>query len=599
MDNLKLGYGGTATEMLRLVNDSKVLNYEVKEIEDVDFATMIKAIHTMQENMGIAGTTAKEAATTISGSKGSLNAAWSDLLTSVAEGDEATFLTKMANFEESFGIYLKNMLPRAISTIGGSGALIEGLSSALSENISEDTFSQMGVSLETAITGVFSGLTNVGQWLINGLTTAFQSPSMTVDGASALGESIGTFISTTISGLFENGGSILSGVVTTAFNLGKGIFDGLFAGFFGGDGSETKKMQEAIGVIDDAMRQSMQEASNNAAKANGIIAYMDELIAKNGENATKTSEWAKAVEDLERVLPNAKQIIADHKNDVDGVTEALGNAVEGEKELAIVTAQRKALQEKLNALAVARGELGSAQGALEYAQWQQGWSMEQINSNAIIKAAKAFGDINAEEGSWLNVFTGYKGNEEGFERLVKESFQNAFEDAEGATEQDLVDLTAYLKAYKDSTQTVEETSSSISDLQSAVQMAESSYNTANSALSAWAASLRSNTIGSVGAVGGGYGHAMGLDFVPYDNYRARLHRGEAVLTAAEATEWRRGDKDGFSSATMADMIGASVERALSKAGIYMDGSRVGELTTRTVSANIRADSNLRTRALGG
>lgn len=80
LDNLKLGYGGTKEEMLRLVNDSGVLNKKVSSLDDVSFDQIIMAIHKVQENMGITGTTAKEAATTISGSIQSMKSAWDNFL---------------------------------------------------------------------------------------------------------------------------------------------------------------------------------------------------------------------------------------------------------------------------------------------------------------------------------------------------------------------------------------------------------------------------------------------------------------------------------------------------------------------------------------
>jgi hypothetical protein len=161
-----------------------------------------------------------------------------------------------------------------------------------------------------------------------------------------------------------------------------------------------------------------------------------------------------------------------------------------------------------------------------------------------------------------------------------------------------------MTAFAEASQTAEDTGKQIESLEKAVVMAKASYDSANAALQAWTASLRVPPTVNINdtpswEITGGEPRALatGLDYVPYDNYRARLHRGEAVLTAAEASEWRRGGTG--SSAAVADMIGASVERALAKAGIYMDGMRVGELTTRTVSANIRADNNARTRAMGG
>ena len=63
LDNLKLGYGGTQAEMIRLINDSGILNEKIENLDNVSFDQIIQAINKIQENMGIAGTTSAEALT--------------------------------------------------------------------------------------------------------------------------------------------------------------------------------------------------------------------------------------------------------------------------------------------------------------------------------------------------------------------------------------------------------------------------------------------------------------------------------------------------------------------------------------------------------
>lgn len=91
LDNLKLGYGGTKTEMERLIKDASQMTDEMKELgvsvdgTDMSFGNIVNAISVMQKHMGIAGTTAKEAGTTIQGSVNSMRSAWSNLLTGLAD----------------------------------------------------------------------------------------------------------------------------------------------------------------------------------------------------------------------------------------------------------------------------------------------------------------------------------------------------------------------------------------------------------------------------------------------------------------------------------------------------------------------------------
>lgn len=85
------------------------------------------------------------------------------------------------------------------------------------------------------------------------------------------------------------------------------------------------------------------------------------------------------------------------------------------------------------------------------------------------------------------------------------------------------------------------------------------------------------------------GHAVGLDYVPYNDYYARLHEGEAVLTKAEATDWRRGESGNASSVdaqSIASAVASAVASALNGAAVTMDGQIVGNLVTDQVSRNI-------------
>ena len=89
LDNLKLGYGGSQAEMARLINDSGVLNGEIiataENVKQIPFDKIIEAIHVIQTNLGITGTTAKEAETTIEGSLNKLKASWENALVEIAQ----------------------------------------------------------------------------------------------------------------------------------------------------------------------------------------------------------------------------------------------------------------------------------------------------------------------------------------------------------------------------------------------------------------------------------------------------------------------------------------------------------------------------------
>lgn len=126
LDNLKLGYGGTKTEMVRLINDSKILNHEIKNLDDITFDQIVEAIHKVQTNMGITGTTAKEASQTISGSVASMKSAWQNLLTGIADSNQ-DFGKLVKNFVDSAITAGKNIVPRVKEIVNGVKKLLNSL----------------------------------------------------------------------------------------------------------------------------------------------------------------------------------------------------------------------------------------------------------------------------------------------------------------------------------------------------------------------------------------------------------------------------------------------------------------------------------------
>lgn len=118
LDNLKLGYGGTKTEMLRLVKDAGIVDESVKSINDVSFDQMILGIHKIQEELNITGTTAKEASTTLQGSLASFKAIGQDLLGNLAIGADITpQLSAMLTTAKNF--LMGNLIPMIENVILG------------------------------------------------------------------------------------------------------------------------------------------------------------------------------------------------------------------------------------------------------------------------------------------------------------------------------------------------------------------------------------------------------------------------------------------------------------------------------------------------
>lgn len=124
LDNLKLGFGGTKKEMERLLDTAS----EISGIEyDISsYADIVDAIHVVQTEMGITGTTAKEASSTIQGSVSSMKSAWSNLVTGVAD-DTADFDTLINNFVTSVATAASNIIPRVETALTGVVQLVDSL----------------------------------------------------------------------------------------------------------------------------------------------------------------------------------------------------------------------------------------------------------------------------------------------------------------------------------------------------------------------------------------------------------------------------------------------------------------------------------------
>lgn len=124
LDNLKLGYGGTKEEMQRLLSDAEKLTG--KKFDLSSYSDIVEAIHAVQTEMGITGTTAKEASTTIQGSVSSAKSAWQNLLVGIAD-DNQDFGKLVDNFVESVATAAGNILPRVEQSLTGIVKLVDKL----------------------------------------------------------------------------------------------------------------------------------------------------------------------------------------------------------------------------------------------------------------------------------------------------------------------------------------------------------------------------------------------------------------------------------------------------------------------------------------
>lgn len=173
LDNLKLGYGGTKEEMQRLINHANELNATQGKYTDYSiesYADIVNAIHDVQVEMGIYGTTAKEASTTIQGSVSSMKSAWGNLLVGIAD-DNADFKTLTEQFVNSLVTVGENIIPRISVILGGISQLVTSASTTIIPMVITTITDNLPALLQAAVALVGA----LGQGIIDSLPAITQA----------------------------------------------------------------------------------------------------------------------------------------------------------------------------------------------------------------------------------------------------------------------------------------------------------------------------------------------------------------------------------------------------------------------------------------
>lgn len=203
LDNLKLGYGGTAAEMARLINDSGVLGNSIKvdekTVNSVSFDKMIEAIHKVQTDLDITGTTSKEAATTVSGSLGSVKAAWANLMAGMGDknADLKNLIKEMVSTVKTFA---KNIMPVIKQALSGVTTLISELAPDIAAELPQlvsDLLPQLieaGTQIfQALVKGISDNIGTITQAAITAITTI---ATALIQNTGPLVQSLATIITT-------------------------------------------------------------------------------------------------------------------------------------------------------------------------------------------------------------------------------------------------------------------------------------------------------------------------------------------------------------------------------------------------------------------
>lgn len=204
LDNLKLGYAGSAEGMLQLVNDSGILEEAVDSLDNVSFDQMIQAIHAVQTDFNITGTTANEAAGTIQGSLSTLQGAWTNLITGLGNGS-ADLGKLIDNVVNSAMNVVKNIRPIATQAVQGIATMVKEIAPILKDEIPslvEEILPDLLSAVTTLVNTVMEVLPSLVQTL---LPVAIEAALTIVDalGKFLQSDSAVTIIMTLVEGLLE------------------------------------------------------------------------------------------------------------------------------------------------------------------------------------------------------------------------------------------------------------------------------------------------------------------------------------------------------------------------------------------------------------
>lgn len=254
LDNLKLGYSGTKTEMQRLIADASAMTAEQEKLNvavdagDLSFGNIVNAISVMQEHLGIAGTTAEEAEKTIEGSAKAMKSAWQNLVTGMAN-ENLDLSALIENFVESVQTFLddnlipriQTMLPRMVEALTQLiGAMTPYIAPALQMllPVIVQGISAMVSGIVQALPAVVSAISDVIPMIVDQLVTLL--PQITASGVeiisalvSGIGENLPALIPAVYEAIIEIASSLVANVdkiILAAGELMSGLIQGLIEG---------------------------------------------------------------------------------------------------------------------------------------------------------------------------------------------------------------------------------------------------------------------------------------------------------------------------------------------------------------------------------
>ena len=634
LDNLKLGYGGTKTEMERLLKDAQKLTgkkYNLNNLADV-----YEAIHAIQQEMGITGTTSKEASTTIEGSVKSLKAAWQDALVAITSGDKPIRASAKV-LSHAFKTVLSNLVPTIKRALSGFGEFIQYVGPMIGKELP-------GLIAELVPGFISAGwdmITGIGKGLIEGVK-AIKWPTWDEikagaiklwDDAKAAVAAFGGLVfgknekgevkwpkledlkdfaknkiweplKLFVSNVFNLGGKLIFGTdktngevnwpkledlqnaakdlwgklktfVANAFNLGGKLIFGEKT-----NGEVNYPTWGKIGAaINTAWGKIVEEAGKltgfvlgNIGDASTVIASIEEKWKNLKETVTTN-----AIDFISGLTGTDSETAGKILNTLVTSIEAIGASIMGYSLATTLPTVINAIVglfssgiTAVNPVGIAIGTIAAA-GVLIYKNWDGIQKFFEDLWSAVSTAVSTAWD-NVQNW-WTKDILGpvqQKWNE------VSSFITGIWGGITGAIQTAIDKINEFFGLHDDgfTTESGQHFTGSSYDMQSQGQSGPQ----------------RNRTVTGTASEDQMRGHATGAWNIPYDNYRAVLHRNEMVLNATQARQYRegKGNSAGIDLDAMVNRIVAAVTTGIENANIDLDGEKITRNVNRRLAANVRA-----------
>ena len=431
LDNLKLGYGGTKTEMQRLISDAnkvKEANGQMADLSIERFSDMVEAIHIVQEQMGITGTTAKEADSTILGSVNSMKASWKNLLNAVADNNQ-DMSKAVDDFINSTITAGKNIVPRIKTAIEGIKKLFNSLV--------RDVFPKLKREIPE-----LKPLINVFEWFIDHKDLIINAVKLII-GAFVITKIVD--FATKVKGAFDSIMSFATGgpiqAVITGITAVVSVVTFL-ANAFSFESEEQKKARLEMEAHTDSLNDqidswnNLQEAQQDQInKGMSEISYYEnlykELQAITDENGKVQEGYEARADFIVNQLSEAFDIEIEYQDGIiqnnQEIVESIQNIIDKKRAEVILNAQANAYGEAKANEAEAIQNLIYWEGELEAAELELAKAYDTGSQMQINAAQESYDKIKESYDNQQNVVDNYQHTIAQYEQNLVYAHEGAYD----------------------------------------------------------------------------------------------------------------------------------------------------------------------------